>query len=403
MASDTRGITEGACVSTTADVESQDVSVKDDESNSTCSTGSNSANEFIYNEKEEFQYPLLMIAMGQTVSSIIAILTRPWMAQNTLTTKEFVTIIIPLSGMTAAALGMSGAVYLFLSVSFIQMLKAASPINVMLVMYLFGILKPTYRLIISVLVICSGCLLAANGEVSFSVLGVSIFFVSDILDSIRSVWTETLLGRMALMDSLYYLCPASAIWLVIFAAFDEIPRFAASNDMDKILASPFLYFIYSCMGFVVQISVLAVISETSTLTLKIVGQVKNIATIVGGVLFIGNSVSNLQILAYLIESVGFWLYQRTMIIERTREVVLPEQVSDTTAPLLDEGQGSFGAQHRDSSARDEDKPVTPGRWRNPSSTRFFNRRTYSTLSQYSRYSIDDEALEDRMEGRLQGH
>ncbi|KNC80383.1 hypothetical protein SARC_07258 [Sphaeroforma arctica JP610] len=348
---------------------------------------------------DNFKYPLLMTGAGQIVSSIIAILSRPWLAHHELTVREYCTVIIPLSGMTAIALGLSGAVYLFLPVSFVQMLKAASPIDVMLVMFLFGLLNPSGNLILSVVVISCGCLFAAFGEVSFSLIGVAVFFASDIMDAIRSVWTETLLGRMALMDSLYYIAPASSVWLVLFAAFDEIPRFIAQKDYEKVLAKPMLYLVYSTMGFVVQIMVLAVINETSTLTLKIVGQIKNIATIIGGVVVMGNHVSNQQIFAYCVETVGFWLYQQTMMAERAKAAKEAEDLESNSA-LLDEGHGTFGAQHR---ANSRSHPLSYSRSHSSQSTRSTTTRTYSTLSQYSRYSVDDPGLEDRMEGRLQGH
>ena len=57
--------------------------------------------------------------------------------------------------------------YVTLSVSFLQMLKASTPILVMVLMFAAGLETPSLPMVVSVLVIALGTLLAALGEVRF--------------------------------------------------------------------------------------------------------------------------------------------------------------------------------------------------------------------------------------------
>lgn len=61
--------------------------------------------------------------------------------------------------------------YMYLSVAFVQMLKASSPITTMIIMFLLGLEQPRLDIILAISVIALGCLLSAVGEVSCSAIG----------------------------------------------------------------------------------------------------------------------------------------------------------------------------------------------------------------------------------------
>lgn len=87
-----------------------------------------------------------------------------------------------------------GMSYMYLSVAFVQMLKASSPITTMLVMFALGMESPRADLILSILVIALGCLLSAMGELHCSGIGMYLmiyrfflffFWMSIICGTIR--------------------------------------------------------------------------------------------------------------------------------------------------------------------------------------------------------------------------
>ena len=103
----------------------------------------------------------------------------PWMV--------FLGIGVPCGLVTSADVGFSNLAIVRISVAFNTMVKASSPIFVVLSAYLFGIEKITTSLILVVIIICMGELLTVLGEVKFDLIGFLLSFSSAILSGMR--WT----------------------------------------------------------------------------------------------------------------------------------------------------------------------------------------------------------------------
>lgn len=75
---------------------------------------------------------------------------------------------------------------------------------------------------------------------------------------------------------------------------------------------------------------------------QVVSQGKNVAVVVGGVVFFGNVVTYLQALGYSVSICGFVLYQRAMANKQEAEAgkpVLPIR-APTAAAAADKGAGA---------------------------------------------------------------
>lgn len=86
----------------------------------------------------------------------------------------FWTRLVPAGVLFAASLGLSNAVYLYLSVTTIQIIKSGSPIAVMTTAFLFGLKQPSVNLVAIILLISAGAGIASFGAADFSAVGVTL-------------------------------------------------------------------------------------------------------------------------------------------------------------------------------------------------------------------------------------
>lgn len=89
--------------------------------------------------------------------------------------------------LTAGVLYFGNLAYVSLSVSFLQMLKASTPILVMALMYAAGLETPSTPLVLSVLVIALGTFVSALGEIRFAVGGVVAMTISQFCEASKLV------------------------------------------------------------------------------------------------------------------------------------------------------------------------------------------------------------------------
>ena len=104
-------------------------------------------NKYIF-VKDNFPYPIAVSATGPLCSWIVATLligSGRVTIENRMTAREYATIIIPIGLFTAITFASGNTLYLYLSVSFIQMIKSLSPVVVFVVLVLLGMDKPTRR------------------------------------------------------------------------------------------------------------------------------------------------------------------------------------------------------------------------------------------------------------------
>ncbi|EAL22501.1 hypothetical protein CNBB3790 [Cryptococcus deneoformans B-3501A] len=85
--------------------------------------------------------------------------------------KLYLRSILPIGVLFSGSLILSNTAYLTLSVSFIQMLKAFTPVAILLISAAFKLQVLNSRLILIVLLISTGCVLAAYGELYFEMFG----------------------------------------------------------------------------------------------------------------------------------------------------------------------------------------------------------------------------------------
>lgn len=119
--------------------------------------------------------------------------------------------------------------YLYLSVSFIQMLKAASPVAVLFASWSWGVAEPNLAKFLNVLVIVFGVAVSSFGEIQFSWTGFFFQIGGTTFEAVRVVMIQVMLSGEGLnMDplvSLYYYAPVCAVMNFLIALVAEVPKF----------------------------------------------------------------------------------------------------------------------------------------------------------------------------------
>ena len=294
------------------------------------STGIILVNNHIMNG-DHFHYPLLISMMGQSFSGTVI-----WIGHFCgcidirMETKDdglqhlhianprmFKDVVLPVAALSALTLGFGNAVYLHLSVAFIQILKAGVPICTLCVMVRYKLESWRKELFVAVFIIAAGCSLSVAGELKLDLLGLLLMLAGEISEAYKLVITQVALQskgheKLTSPQALAYISPVTSIFLALAAAILEIPDLRRSGNLLKIYQNPPLYAIASSLGLCVTYLSLLVVKNTSSLTFKIIAQAKNTATVVGGVILYGNIVTHMQWIAYVITIIGFFMYQRAV-------------------------------------------------------------------------------------------
>ena len=84
----------------------------------------------------------------------------------------------------------------------------------------------------------------------------------------------------------------------------EWPTMAKEGALDLMRAKPLLYLSAAGMGFLVNSLAYVVIQTANSLTLKVLGTVKNAMVVWIGVVFIGDVITGLQVSSFLIALAG---------------------------------------------------------------------------------------------------
>lgn len=112
------------------------------------------------------------------------------------------------------------------------------------------------------------------------------------------------------IEGLMYSAPACCLWLYAGSAFREVPRMVENGAFNIIMAHPWQFAGAAMMGFMVNMLAFTSIKLSSSLTLKVLGTVKNTLLVVSSVIFLNEVVTGLQAIGYSISLAGFAWYNK---------------------------------------------------------------------------------------------
>ncbi|WIA22729.1 hypothetical protein OEZ86_009689 [Tetradesmus obliquus] len=203
--------------------------------------------------------------------------------------------VLPIGALFAVVLWTGNAAYLYLSVSFVQMMKAMMPLLVYTVGTAFGTEKWCVRTGINLAVVVAGVAIASYGEVVFVLVGAAFQAVSMLSEATRLTLVQLLLqGRGIKLNpitTLYHVAPVCLMFLVLPFAWLEAERLMSQEWK----VGPGLLLLSAAAAFALNCSIFLLIGKTSALTLNIAGVAKDVMLIYLSMTLYGSVVTELQV------------------------------------------------------------------------------------------------------------
>ncbi|KAL9017694.1 MAG: hypothetical protein Q9185_004969 [Variospora sp. 1 TL-2023] len=173
-----------------------------------------------------------------------------------MTGKIYVRAIVPIGAFFSLSLICGNITYLYLGVAFIQMLKATTPVAVLLAGWAIGTEKANMNTLFKVSFIVIGVVIASFGEIEFVFIGFLFQLGGIVFEALRLVMVQKLLSsaeyKMDPLVSLYYFAPICAMMNFCVAAVIEIPHI----KMDEVYHVGLLTLLANaCIAFALNVSV----------------------------------------------------------------------------------------------------------------------------------------------------
>lgn len=251
-----------------------------------------------------------------------AIATRIWGCSNNsireLPWKTYATIAIPIGALTAADIVFSNAAIMFLPLSLYTTIKGSA----LIFTYIWGVIckveKFDWAIFSAVTTICVGIGIAVSTTVDVNFLGVFLALSSAACGGLRWVLLQVMVevderSLKSPMTALYHFAPPSAVSIIPFALLFEGPRLMRSQyaTSEMISGETMLLITLGGMISLVLIVVEVVLLQlTSSLTLSVIGQVKEILQIVLAMFLFDESIQLKSAVGIALSIFGSYCYKQ---------------------------------------------------------------------------------------------
>ncbi|EJC99376.1 TPT-domain-containing protein [Fomitiporia mediterranea MF3/22] len=269
-------------------------------------------NNHVYN-RLDFKFPVFLVTWHLTFAAIgTRVLQRTTRlldgAKDVHITKDmFMKSILPIGVLFSGSLILSNKAYLYLSVHYIQMLKAFNPVAILLITWVFRLQEPSKKLACIVVMISSGVALASRGELHFDLTGFIIQAAAVAFEASRLVMIQVLLHglKMDPLVSLHYYAPVCAlINLMVIPLTEGLEPF-----YEVMRVGPLIMFSNAAIAFLLNIAAVFLVGAGSGLILTLAGVFKDILLVTSSVLLLGVEITPLQVFGYSIALIGLVLFK----------------------------------------------------------------------------------------------
>lgn len=271
--------------------------------------------------KFNFPYPVGLTLLHMVFSTVLCFLVVrvfEWVKlKEGMTYDIYISSVLPIGATFALTLWLGNTSYLYISVSFAQMLKAIMPVAVFLLGASFGLEELSMKMMGTMTIISAGVSIASYGEVNFNWIGVVYMMGGVVGEAFRLIFIELLLKRKGLkldpIIMMYYVSPCSALCLFVPWLILEKPKMDAAVQWHF---DPVIMTLNALCTFALNVSVFLVISHTSALTIRVAGVIKDwVVVLVSVYLFADAKLTVINIFGYVIAIFGVYLYNAQKLNE----------------------------------------------------------------------------------------
>ncbi|CAL5440287.1 unnamed protein product [Camellia sinensis] len=303
-------------------------------------------NKYILDRKlYNWPYPisLTMIHMG-FCSTLAFIIIRIFKLVEPVSMSRdlYLSSVVPIGALYSLSLWLSNSAYIYLSVSFIQMLKALMPVAV----YSIGILfkKDSFKseTMVNMISISIGVAIAAYGEAKFDSWGVFLQLGAVAFEATRLVLIQILLTSKGItlnpITSLYYVAPCCFVFLSVPWFFVEFPVLKDTWSFHFDFA---IFGTNSFCAFALNLAVFLLVGKTSALTMNVAGVVKDWLLIAFSWSVIKDTVTPVNLIGYGLAFLGVAYYNHSKLqaLKAKEAQKKAQQADEEAGRLLEEREG----------------------------------------------------------------
>ena len=259
-----------------------------------------------------FPVTLTMIHMAFcSVAAFVIVRVLKVVKGVNMTRDAYVQKIVPVGFLFAVVLWLGNSAYVYLSVAFIQMVKALMPCVVYLVGVAFKVESFKTRVMANMVAI------ASYGELNFHAFGFALLMASIACEATRVVSIQLLLTaadiKLNSVTTLYYVSPACLAFLTVPFVFLELPALLTADDVN---VNPAVLLSNAALAFALNVSVYLLIGKTSALTMNVAGVIKDWILIFISSMLFDAPISALQLWGYLLAFAAVCYYNYAKFRER---------------------------------------------------------------------------------------
>jgi drug/metabolite transporter (DMT)-like permease len=289
-----------------------------------------------------FNCPVFASSLGSWFGwgvAAAAIKLDPSRLSHRLSAKEWCANILPIGFCTALSLAAANVAYSYLSLSFIQMLKAFAPVVCYVTLVAFGLDRWSGRIIATLSVVMLGCFVAAWGEAHVTMFGLACMLAAEVAEAFRSVGIQYLISnkKFSLFNGMLYFSPATLVFLTALSLIFERDELFRVENIATFTRYWYLFLVCATFGFAVNYVCLGVVKHAGSLMVKTMSQLKNVAVIGAAMFLYGDEVSVTEIVGYAVATAGFVAFNHAKALDnvKVREQLAARRATrDETAPFL---------------------------------------------------------------------
>jgi hypothetical protein len=219
-------------------------------------------------------------------------------------------MLIPLAVLAAMVLMLGNSAYLYLSVSYIQMIKAAMPAMTLILSAAASLDVVTAPKALLLVVLGLGIAGCSHGELLFSWKGFAFQMSSFVFEACRLIVMKLILAGegVAKMDSLsllFYLAPLNSLALVVPAALE-----CRTIPLTTFYQLRFVFASNALVAFGLNVAGVGLMASVSVVTFTVCGLLKDLMLILGSTYIFGNLLTHEQIFCTAVVLVAAVSFQR---------------------------------------------------------------------------------------------
>lgn len=312
---------------------------------------------------------------------------------------EYLSVSVPCGIVTSGDVGLSNLSLIHITMTFYTMVKASTPIFVLMFAYLFGIERITPQLIVVVLIIAVGEYFTVKGEANFDHIGFLLCLSASVLSGAR--WTLVQLKLRSLdpplkttIATMKLLSPSMFLSLFIVSMYIERPWNVLSHDSMRQTANIIgLGLLGAGLAIAMILCEFYLIMRANAIVLMIGGVLKEMVTIFIGVTYFKDSLNGTNLFGCFIVFLGVAFYKAIHYMDSQHETQ-NEMVRIATTDM-DDSDGNMELSDHDRTKSIDKKPPPPM----PNSHSPYN----GSKSKYEKiFSFDDSERYDKEETQSDG-